>query len=68
MGNLAAGFRGGTYDVVVEDRFDEDVEVFASTYPALRNFKIEKNIWPQWSREKADQLRTLHNPHEYRAN
>jgi hypothetical protein len=44
------GFSTGTFDVVVEDRFDEDIKLFASEYPALQNAKIEKSILPQWIR------------------
>ena len=45
-----AGFSSGTFDVVVEDRFDEDIKLFSSEYHALQNAKIEKSILPQWVR------------------
>ena len=45
-----AGFSSGTFDVVVEDKFDEDMKSFISKYPALQNAKIEKSILPQWVR------------------
>jgi hypothetical protein len=44
------GFSTGTFDVIVEDRYDEDIKRFISEYPALQNSKIEKNILPQWIR------------------
>lgn len=49
----AAGFSTGTFDVVVEDRFDEDMKLFVSEYPALQNVKVEKSILPQWSRPES---------------
>ena len=42
-----AGFSSGTFDVVVEDKFDEDMESFISEYPALQKVKVEKSILPQ---------------------
>ena len=45
-----AGFSSGTFDVVVEDKFDEDMKSFISKYPALQNVKVEKSVLPQWIR------------------
>ena len=45
-----AGFSSGTFDVVVEDKFDEDMKSFISEYPALQKVKVEKSILPQWVR------------------
>jgi hypothetical protein len=42
-----AGFSSGTFDVVVEDKFDEDMKSFISEYPALQKVKVEKSIFPQ---------------------
>ena len=42
-----AGFSSGTFDVVVEDKFDEDMKSFISEYPALQKVKVEKSILPQ---------------------
>jgi hypothetical protein len=44
------GFATGTYDISVEDKYDEDMKSFISEYPALQNIKVEKNILPQWIR------------------
>ena len=44
------GFYTGTFDYVVEDRFNEDMKTFISEYPALQKVKIEKSILPQWIR------------------
>jgi hypothetical protein len=44
------GYWSGTFDVVVKDRFDEDIKLFTSEYPALKKVKIEKSILPQWIR------------------
>jgi hypothetical protein len=42
-----AGFSSGTFDIVVEDKFDEDMKSFISEYPALQKVKVEKSILPQ---------------------
>jgi hypothetical protein len=44
------GFSTGTFDIIVNDRFDEDMRTFVSEYPALQNVKVEKSILPQWIR------------------
>jgi len=44
------GFSTGTFDVIVEDKFDEDMIAFISEYPALQKAKVEKAILPQWKR------------------
>jgi hypothetical protein len=44
------GFSAGTCDVVVEDKFDEDMKLFISEYPALQKAKVDKTILPQWKR------------------
>ena len=46
----AVGAATGTYDVVVEDKFEEDMKLYISEYPALLNIKVEKSILPQWIR------------------
>lgn len=44
------GTSSGTYDVIVEDKFEEDMKLFISEYPALQKVKVERNILPQWVR------------------
>jgi hypothetical protein len=44
------GFTSGTFDVKVEDRFDEDIKSFSTAYPALQNIQVDKSILPQWVR------------------
>jgi hypothetical protein len=50
IGAGAVGFLTGTFDVAIEDKFDEDSKLFASEYPALQGARIEKSILPQWIR------------------
>ena len=57
IGNAAAGFLTGTYDVVIEDKFDEDMKTFIAEYPALKNIKIEKSILSQWIRPEKRQTK-----------
>jgi hypothetical protein len=45
-----AGYSTGTFDVVVEDRFDEDMQSLISEYPGLQTVNVEKSILPQWIR------------------
>jgi ketosteroid isomerase-like protein len=49
-----AGFSSGTFDVVVEDKFDEDMKSFISEYPALKCVNVEKAILPQWIRPEKE--------------
>ena len=44
------GASSGTYDVIVEDKYDEDIKLFRAEYPALQKAKIEKAILPKWIR------------------
>jgi hypothetical protein len=48
--NPVVGAVMATYDVVVEDKFEEDMKLFISQYPALQKVKVEKSIFPQWIR------------------
>lgn len=38
------GYSSGTFDVAVEDRFDNDIKVFIAEYPALQKVKVDKFI------------------------
>lgn len=46
----ATGMSGGSFDVVVEDRFDTDLERFRKTYASVRNINIQKSLLPAWVR------------------
>ena len=48
------GFSSGTFDVEVEDKFDEDMKSFISEYPALKKVKVEKSILPHWIRPEKE--------------
>jgi hypothetical protein len=50
VNQATAGFSTGTYDVVVGDRFNEDMKWFISEYPVLRTVNVEKSILLQWVR------------------
>ena len=54
-----AGFPSGTFDVVVEDKFDEDMKSFISEYPSLQKVKVEKSILPQWIRPEKEAVVAL---------
>jgi hypothetical protein len=44
------GYHSGTWDIFVEDKFDEDMKWFISEYPGLQKVKVENSIFPQWIR------------------
>jgi len=46
------GTSSGTFDVVVQDKYEVDVKLFISEYPALQKVRIEKYLLPQWTRPK----------------
>src|SRR5208283_1675177 len=48
------GFSSGTFDVEVEDKFDEDMKSFISEYTALKKVKVEKSILPHWIRPEKE--------------
>ena len=48
------GFSSGTFDVEVEDKFDDDMKSFISEYPALKKVKVEKSILPHWIRPEKE--------------
>lgn len=52
INQAVAGFSGATYDVTVEDRYEEDMIWFRTEYPALRTVAVEKAILPQWVRPR----------------
>lgn len=44
-----AGFSTGRLDATVTDNFDNDMNLFYSQFPGLRNVAIEKMILPTWA-------------------
>ena len=48
-----AGASSGTFDVTIVDRFDQDIELFKSTFPALNGTLVVKKILSTWDRSKA---------------
>lgn len=40
----ASGFRGGTFDIAVMDQYEDDIDLFKSTYPKLQALTIEKGL------------------------
>lgn len=49
------GFAGGTFEVAISDRFDQDEATFKAKFPALRNMSIQKTLLPAFDRAKAQQ-------------
>lgn len=45
-----AGFSSGTFDVLINDNFDEDIKAYLTVYPVLQKHKIIKSILPNWIR------------------
>jgi hypothetical protein len=45
-----AGFSSGTFNVAINDKFEEDVKAYISEYPGLGKVKIDKAIMPSWIR------------------
>ncbi|HTG02071.1 MAG TPA: hypothetical protein VK654_15930 [Nitrospirota bacterium] len=45
-----AGFSTGTVDIIIEDRFSDDMKLFAAEYPALQKAQVEKAVLPPWKR------------------
>lgn len=49
------GFAGGTFDIVIEDRWSADEATFLSKYPGLKNVEIQKRLLPPFDRAKAQE-------------
>lgn len=52
-----AGFSNGTVDIVIEDKYDEDIKSYINEYPGLQKVKIEKSILPQWIRPEKQNIK-----------
>jgi hypothetical protein len=48
------GAAGGTFDVTISDRFDEDMKMFYQRFPAIQGKTIEKKILPAFDRTRWD--------------
>jgi hypothetical protein len=48
-----AGASGGTFDVVISDEWATYEKIFKSTFPALANVEVKKEILPPFDRQKA---------------
>jgi hypothetical protein len=44
------GASSGTFDVIAEDKYEEDMKLFIAEYPALQNVRVEKSVLPPWIR------------------
>lgn len=45
-----SGFSSGTFDVVISDKYEEDIKAYAAEYPAVGKINVEKAIMPLWVR------------------
>jgi hypothetical protein len=48
-----SGFSSSTFDVTIDNHYDEDIKAFKSNFQALRNETIISDILPPFDREKA---------------
>ena len=48
-----AGASTGTFDVVISDRYDEDVALFRKLFPALKEQGVTKAVLPPFDRARA---------------
>ncbi len=53
LDQAATGISGGTFDITVEDRWQQDEAEFCNRFPALRQIEVRKNILPPFDRAKA---------------
>lgn len=49
-----AGFSNGTFDIFINDKYEDDMKLFFSEYPVLQKVKVEKKLLPHWIRLDAD--------------
>ncbi len=49
-----SGFGTGTFDVIIYDNFDQDIQSFKEKYPVIGNQQINKRVLPQWEKPNRD--------------
>lgn len=52
LDQAVGGASGGTFDVVVSDKWDSDKQRFTSKFPVLNSVEVKKNILPAFDRVK----------------
>lgn len=55
-----AGYSGGTFDIAVSDNYDNDISAFKSTFSVLQDKQIDKQILPEFDRQKAQKWWVAH--------
>ena len=44
----STGYSGGTFDIQITDRYEEDMTLLKRKFPLLESRSIEKKVLPQW--------------------
>jgi hypothetical protein len=60
LDQAVTGFSGGTFEIAVTDRFEQDAPEFMAKFPALKNVQITKALLPAFDREKAQKWWDAH--------
>ncbi len=47
------GFSGGTFDVLLEDRYEQDMKVFREKFPVLKSVQVSREAFSPFDRAKA---------------
>ena len=50
----------GTFEIDISDKFDEDVELFRKTFPALATTNVQKTVLPPFDRSRAQKWWETH--------
>lgn len=50
------GASGGTFDVVISDKWDSDKQKFSSKFPVLNTVEVKKSILPAFDRVKVQKM------------
>ena len=48
-----AGMSTGTFDIVITDRYNDDVALFRKVFPALERVDIQRSVLPPFDRQRA---------------
>jgi hypothetical protein len=54
-----AGASGGTFQVKIEDRFDQDMRILGPRYPAITKLKVEKTLLKPWRQPTEAEMEAL---------
>jgi hypothetical protein len=54
-----AGFSNGTYNIIVTDNYDTDLQHFIQEYPVLKEYPVTRSLLPPWKKPAKKEMSFL---------